>query len=71
LPIEEDIQLGKVWHLIPRRSPNEGHLSSNRYDPPEPEPEQFILFRILQMFHPRPFLATRFPPQGINNDEFI
>lgn len=79
LPIEDfdSIKLGKVWHLIPRRSSIEGHLSSNRYDPPEPEPEQFTLFRILQMFHPRPFLATRFPPQGTSlilrarNDHYL
>ena len=60
----DTIELGKVWDLIPRRSSYDPHFSANRYDPPEPEQEEMIIFRLLQMFHKKPFLLTRFPPQG-------
>ena len=38
------------------------HLS---YYPPDLVDEHVIFHRLLSMFHPRPFLITRFPPQGM------
>jgi len=46
---------------------NEHHddLSSNRYNPREPShPVERIMFNLLKMFHPRPFVWIRFQPQG-------
>lgn len=40
------------------------HLSSNRYYPTKPEERLIVIQRLLSMFHPRPFLVTRFPPKG-------
>ena len=39
-------------------------LSNNRYVPPVAQGRVAILYRLLAMFHPRPFLMTRFGPQG-------
>ncbi|KAL3872735.1 hypothetical protein ACJMK2_035939 [Sinanodonta woodiana] len=39
-------------------------ISNNRYYPPRLEEDQRILQRLLNMFHPRPFLINRFAPQG-------
>ncbi|KAK3598667.1 hypothetical protein CHS0354_020428 [Potamilus streckersoni] len=39
-------------------------ISNNRYYPPRLEEDQHILQRLLNMFHPRPFLINRFAPQG-------
>ena len=57
------IELGQVYDLIPRLK-TRVHLSNNRYSPPEPDSNEIILFRLLNMFHNRPFLISRFPPQG-------
>lgn len=40
------------------------HRSSNKYLPPQVEDELVVIHQLLTMFHPRPFLRTRFPPQG-------
>jgi hypothetical protein len=40
------------------------HTSSNKYQPPMIEDELVIIHHLLTMFHPRPFLRSRFPPQG-------
>ncbi len=40
------------------------YFSLFRYNPPEPEDNEKILYRILQMFHKRPFLLNRFGPHG-------
>ena len=37
---------------------------SGRYYPPNPEEQEVILYRLMQMLHPRPFLLTRFGPHG-------
>lgn len=38
---------------------------SGRYFPPNPAAGvEEILFRLLRLFHPRPFILTRFGPQG-------
>lgn len=35
-----------------------------RYYPPDVLSENIIFHRLLSMFHQRPFIFTRFPPQG-------
>ena len=35
-----------------------------RYYPPDVAQEHIICHRLLSMFHPRPFIFSRFPPQG-------
>lgn len=39
-------------------------LSSYRYYPPDVAPNHLIFHRLLSLFHPRPFILSRFPPQG-------
>lgn len=39
-------------------------LTSNRYYPTPVKGRLAILYNLLAMFHPRPFLLTRFGPQG-------
>lgn len=39
-------------------------LTSNRYYPTPVRGRLAILYHLLTIFHPRPFLLTRFPPQG-------
>lgn len=51
--------------------------SSNRYNPPKVEDRVVLIHRLLTMFHPRPFLRTRFAPQGAKatirafNDKYV
>ncbi|KAK2147360.1 hypothetical protein LSH36_557g01040 [Paralvinella palmiformis] len=60
----EDV--GEAYHLISsqldaRRAP----LSSNRYlPPPLVRDQEVMIHRLLSMFHPRPFVFSRFAPQG-------
>lgn len=37
---------------------------NNRYHPPKVDADQAIFYTLLSMFHPRPFLLTRFGPHG-------
>lgn len=60
----DEAKIGQVWHLIPRLKRDSNQLSNKRYNPPEPDKNQIILFRLLQMFHKKPFLISRFAPQG-------
>ena len=39
-------------------------LTSNRHYPTPVKGRLAILYKLLSMFHPRPFLLTRFGPQG-------
>ncbi|CAF1003983.1 unnamed protein product [Brachionus calyciflorus] len=59
-----DIKVGHVWDLIPRLKRDNNQLSNKRFNPPEPETHEKTLFRLLQMFHKKPFLLSRFAPQG-------
>lgn len=66
---EHRIELGSVYKLYSSPNPSfmsihEPHLPSNRFYPPKVEDNLIVLHRILAMFHPRPFLITRFPPKG-------
>ena len=73
-------KLGEVyWLLEPPEELKMGpSLSSNRYYPPMLVDEsEIIIHRLLAMVHPRPFVLTRFAPQGsvacvrAYNDRFI
>uniref|UniRef100_A0A8C6GAW3 Selenoprotein N n=1 Tax=Mus spicilegus TaxID=10103 RepID=A0A8C6GAW3_MUSSI len=58
-------ELGQPWWIIPGElSVFTGYLSNNRFYPPPPKGKEVIIHRLLSMFHPRPFVKTRFAPQG-------
>lgn len=54
-------RVGDLWLLYESQ---EGELSHNRHDPPAYSGIQGVIFDLLQTFHPRPFLQTRFEPRG-------
>eukprot|EP00794_Sanderia_malayensis_P020397 gene20397-22410_t len=61
-----DVRVGDIWDIItPVTAKYERALSHNRMYPtiPKSQNEKFIT-RLLSMFHPRPFVQTRFVPQG-------
>ena len=78
---EGQIELGSIYRLYSDDksflSLSLPHLSSNRFYPSKVDDKLIILYRILAMFHPRPFLISRFPPQGgvamvrAYNDDYI
>lgn len=49
-------QPGQLWAPI--------HLPSHRYFPPKVNSDTMAVHRLLSLFHPRPFIFTRFGPQG-------
>lgn len=65
LPPRGQAELGEPWWIIPSElSVFTGYLSNNRFYPPPPKGKEVIIHRLLSMFHPRPFVKTRFAPQG-------
>uniref|UniRef100_A0A7N4PSU7 Selenoprotein N n=2 Tax=Sarcophilus harrisii TaxID=9305 RepID=A0A7N4PSU7_SARHA len=65
LPPRSNMELGEPWWIIPSElSIFTGYLSNNRFYPPPPKGKEVIIHRLLSMFHPRPFVKTRFGPQG-------
>ncbi|KAK2491711.1 hypothetical protein MC885_016737, partial [Smutsia gigantea] len=65
LPPPGQVELGEPWWIIPSElSVFTGYLSNNRFYPPPPKGKEVIIHRLLSMFHPRPFVKTRFAPQG-------
>ncbi|KAG8506698.1 Selenoprotein N [Galemys pyrenaicus] len=65
LPPRGQVELGQPWWIIPSElSIFTGYLSNNRFYPPPPKGKEVIIHRLLSMFHPRPFVKTRFAPQG-------
>lgn len=57
--------LGQPWFIVESRIDKMGPgLTSDRYYPPLIKGRLAIIYRLLAMFHPRPFLLTRFGPQG-------
>ncbi|KAM7247810.1 hypothetical protein CapIbe_001763 [Capra ibex] len=65
LPPRGHVELGEPWWIIPSElSVFTGYLSNNRFYPPPPKGKEVIIHRLLSMFHPRPFVKTRFAPQG-------
>lgn len=78
---EGQIELGSIYRLYSDDksflSLTGPHLSSNRFYPSKVDEKLIILYRILAMFHQRPFLINRFPPTGgvamvrAYNDDYI
>lgn len=65
LPPRGQVELGEPWWIIPSElSVFTGYLSNNRFYPPPPKGKEVIIHQLLSMFHPRPFVKTRFAPQG-------
>uniref|UniRef100_A0A914BHM6 EF-hand domain-containing protein n=1 Tax=Patiria miniata TaxID=46514 RepID=A0A914BHM6_PATMI len=62
---EGAVPVGQVYELV-RSNLNvfSNTLSSNRYYPPQTVGREVLLHALLSMFHPRPFVHTRFGPQG-------
>ncbi|CAG2195311.1 SEPN1 [Mytilus edulis] len=79
---KERVQQGHIYDLYTEErsfmsSMSAPHLSSNRFYPSKIDDKLIGLYRILSMFHPRPFLMIRFPPKGgvamvrAQNDDYI
>lgn len=68
LPVPDQslkLSLAQPWYIVESRFEKYGPgLTSNRYYPPVVKGRLAIIYRLLAMFHPRPFLLTRFNPQG-------
>ncbi|NXV80257.1 SELN protein, partial [Atlantisia rogersi] len=65
LPPKNKVDLGDPWWIIPSElNIFTGYLSNNRFYPPPPKGKEILIHRLLSMFHPRPFVKTRFAPQG-------
>ncbi|NXY10073.1 SELN protein, partial [Pteruthius melanotis] len=65
LPPKNKLDLGDPWWIIPSElNIFTGYLSNNRFYPPAPKGKEVIIHKLLSMFHPRPFVKTRFAPQG-------
>ncbi|KAG8443513.1 hypothetical protein GDO86_012059 [Hymenochirus boettgeri] len=65
LPPKNKMELGSPWWVIPSElSIFTGYLSNNRFYPPPIKGKEVIIHKLLSMFHPRPFIKTRFAPQG-------
>uniref|UniRef100_A0A8C9MWP1 Selenoprotein N n=1 Tax=Serinus canaria TaxID=9135 RepID=A0A8C9MWP1_SERCA len=65
LPPKDNLDLGDPWWIIPSElNIFTGYLSNNRFYPPPPKGKEVIIHKLLSMFHPRPFVRTRFAPQG-------
>ncbi|NWJ07937.1 SELN protein, partial [Crypturellus undulatus] len=65
LPPKNKQDLGDPWWIIPSElNIFTGYLSNNRFYPPPPKGKEVLIHKLLSMFHPRPFVKTRFAPQG-------
>lgn len=65
LPLKNTFELGEAWWIIPSElNIFTGYLSNNRFYPPTPRGREVLIHKLLAMFHPRPFVKTRFAPQG-------
>ncbi|MBN3301932.1 SELN protein, partial [Amia calva] len=65
LPPKNKLDIGDPWWIIPSElNIFTGYLSNNRYHPPPPRGKEVIIQSLLSMFHPRPFIKTRFAAQG-------
>lgn len=62
---ENHIQVSKVYTIIKSKlNMMTNQLSSNRYFPPRVKGKEIIVHRLLSVFHSRPFVHSRFGPQG-------
>ncbi|KAG7465962.1 hypothetical protein MATL_G00159700 [Megalops atlanticus] len=65
LPPKNKLEVGDPWWIVPSElNIFTGYLPNNRYHPPTPRGKEVIIHSLLSMFHPRPFIKTRFAPQG-------
>ncbi|GFQ94019.1 selenoprotein N [Trichonephila clavata] len=65
LPPKEDIQPGFIWWIVEPNNDNYSPpLSNERYYPPQVPSNLLVIHALLSLFHPHPFLWTRFQPQG-------
>lgn len=65
LPPKNKVDVGATWWLIPSElNIFTGYLPNNRYHPPTPKGKEVLIHALLSMFHPRPFIKSRFAPQG-------
>ncbi|KAI4887177.1 hypothetical protein NFI96_021288, partial [Prochilodus magdalenae] len=66
LPPKGKGEVGDTWWIIPSElSIFTGYLPNNRYHPPTPRGKEVLIHNLLSMFHPRPFVKSRFAPQGV------
>uniref|UniRef100_A0A673CSI9 Selenoprotein N n=1 Tax=Sphaeramia orbicularis TaxID=375764 RepID=A0A673CSI9_9TELE len=65
LPPKNKGEVGDTWWVIPSElNIFTGYLPNNRYHPPTPKGKEVLIHSLLSMFHPRPFIKSRFAPQG-------
>uniref|UniRef100_A0A3Q3D928 Selenoprotein N n=1 Tax=Hippocampus comes TaxID=109280 RepID=A0A3Q3D928_HIPCM len=65
LPPKNKQEVGDTWWVIPSElNIFTGYLPNNRYHPPTPKGKEVLIHSLLTMFHPRPFIKSRFAPQG-------
>lgn len=65
LPPKNKVGVGDTWWVIPSElNIFTGYLPNNRYHPPSPKGKEVLIHSLLGMFHPRPFIKSRFAPQG-------
>uniref|UniRef100_H3A241 Selenoprotein N n=1 Tax=Latimeria chalumnae TaxID=7897 RepID=H3A241_LATCH len=65
LPPKNKLEVGDPWWVVPSElNIFTGYLSNNRFYPALPKGKEVIIHNLLSMFHPRPFVKTRFGPQG-------
>ncbi|KAJ7989216.1 hypothetical protein DPEC_G00317200 [Dallia pectoralis] len=65
LPPKNKMAVGDTWWVIPSElNIFSGYLPNNRYHPPAPRGKEVLINSLLSMFHPRPFIKSRFAPQG-------
>uniref|UniRef100_A0A3Q3A7F9 Selenoprotein N n=1 Tax=Kryptolebias marmoratus TaxID=37003 RepID=A0A3Q3A7F9_KRYMA len=65
LPPKNKVDVGDTWWVIPSElNIFTGYLPNNRYHPPAPKGKEVLVHALLSMFHPRPFIKSRFAPQG-------
>uniref|UniRef100_A0A3P8UTF0 Selenoprotein N n=1 Tax=Cynoglossus semilaevis TaxID=244447 RepID=A0A3P8UTF0_CYNSE len=65
LPPKNKVEVGDTWWVIPSElNIFTGYLPNNRYQPPAPKGKEVLIHSLLSMFHPRPFIKSRFAPQG-------
>lgn len=65
LPPKDKAEVGDAWWVIPSElNIFTGYLPNNRYHPPLPKGKEVLIHSLLSMFHARPFVKSRFAPQG-------
>lgn len=65
IPPKNKVDPGDPWWIIPSElNIFTGYLPNNRIYPPPPKGKEVLVHKLLSMFHPRPFVKTRFAPQG-------